>query len=270
MIFRMGNHMGTKILWVMGIVLWGAFVCLADDLTGRQIIEEQQNRHTADNEFSDVTLILVDRKGKEKHQHMVIYTLKNQAKTKSLIQYLGPANIRGVGLLTWEQGDREDDQWLYMSASRSFKRIAGGCKKNQFMGTDMAFEDLRAENLDVHEYIRRPDNTIADQKCWVIEAIPSTEMEKKLSGYGKRELWIDQSNFYPVKVDFFDPHGRHTKTATFEDVRPVKGKLYRSFKVTWDRVRQKTSTIMAYEKIDLDTPNKNGLFTQNYMKRPIR
>lgn len=269
--FRMENHMGTKILWVMGIVLWGASVCMAVDLTGRQIIEEQQRRHIADNEFSDVTLTLVDRKGKEKRQQMMIYTLKKEGKTKSLIQYLAPANIRGVGLLTWEQGeDREDDQWLYMSASRSFKRIAGGSKKNQFMGTDMSFEDLRAENLAVHEYIRRPDDTIAGQACWVIEAIPSTETEKELSGYGKRELWIDQSNYYAVKVDFYDPHDRHTKTATFEDVRPVKGQLYRSFKVTWDRVRQKTRTIMVYEKIDLDTPNKDGIFTQNYVKRPIR
>jgi len=253
------------------VLSWGITPAAAGELTGRQIIEEQQDRHGADNEMSTVGLTLIDRKGKEKHQKMVIYTAKKEGKTRSLIQYHAPANIRGVGLLTWEQGDgKDDDQWMYMSASKATKRIAGGSKKNQFMGTDMAFEDMRPENLDTHEYTLTGEEEMAGSACWKIVALPSTDREKKESGYGKRIMWVDKSSYFTLKVDFFDHHSRHIKTAVFEDVKPMGDKLFRSFKVTWNRLRQKTSTVMDYREIDLKKTHKDILFTKNYMKRPIR
>ena len=263
--------MWRRLFWIVAVLWWGISPGLAGELTGRNIIEEQQKRHTADNEFSDVAVTLLDRKGKEKHRQMVIYISKKEGKTRSLIQYLAPANIRGVGLLTWEQEkDKDDDQWLYMSASRSIKRIAGGSKKNQFMGTDMAFEDMRPENLDTHGYKLVMEESIFKRKCWKIESIPSTEKEKKDSGYGKRIMWVDQSNYFTLKAEYYDHHDRHIKTAIFEDVRHLNGQLFRSFKVTWNRIRKKTSTVMVYEKIDLDSLHKDILFTQNYMKRPVK
>ncbi len=263
--------MWRRLFWIVAVIWWGVSPVSAGELTGKNIIEEQQERHTADNEFSEVALTLLDRKGKEKHQKMVIFASKKDGKTRSLIQYLAPPNIRGVGLLTWEQGkDKDDDQWIYMSASRSVKRIAGGSKKNQFMGTDMAFEDMRPENLNTHDYTLVGEESLFNRKCWKIESTPSTKKEKKDSGYGKRVMWVDRSNYFTLKVDYYDHHDRHIKTALFEDVRSVAGRLFRSFKVTWNRIRRKTSTVMMYEKIDLDTRHKNIIFTQNYMKRPVK
>lgn len=265
------KRIGPGLICSLMVFGWMISMGWAVELTGRQIIEEQQDRHISDNEYSDVNLTLLDRKGKAKHQKMMIYAAKKEGKTRTLIQYHAPANIRGVGLLTWEQGkDKDDDQWLYMSAARSTKRIAGGSKKNQFMGTDMAYEDMRPENLDAHEYMLVGEEQIFDNKCWKIESIPTTEKEKKESGYGKRVMWVDQSNYMTLKVDYYDHHERHIKVSKFEEIRPMKGTLFRSFKVTWNRIRQKTSTIMVYEKIDLDTRHKDIVFTQNYMKRPVR
>ncbi len=53
---------------VLMVLSWGLVPAMAGDLTGRQIIEEQQDRHVADNETSKIELTLIDRKGKEKHQ----------------------------------------------------------------------------------------------------------------------------------------------------------------------------------------------------------
>ncbi len=263
--------MWIKLLWIV-LVIWGGLsVGAAGELTGKNIIEEQQNRHIIDHEFSQVNLTLVDRMGKEKHQKLVIYAVKKEGKTKTLIQYHTPAKLHGVGLLTWEQGkDKEDDQWLYLSASRSTKRIAGGSKKNQFMGTDLAFEDMRPENLDAHEYTLVGEENIFNHKCWKIQAIPATEKEKKISGYGKRIMWVDQSNYFTLKVDFYDLHDRHIKTAVFENVRNLSGQVFRSYTARWQRIRQKTTTIVTYEKIDITTSHKDIIFTKNYMKRPIK
>lgn len=267
----MEGFMWLRTLLTILILFQTAHGVAAQKISGREIIEEQQERHSSDHEFSNVSLTLVDRKGKKKSQEIMIYSMKKDGKNKTLIQYTAPAKIRGVGLLTWEQeSDKEDDQWLYMSASKSIKRIAGGSKKNQFMGTDMAFEDMRPENLDAHTYELTGEEHLFNRKCWIVESVPATEKEKKESGYGLRIMWVDQSSYFTLKVNYFDHHNRHIKTVVFEDIRKLDKQLHRSFRVTWKRIRQKTSTIMNYKKIDIQTPQKDVVFTKNYMKRPVR
>lgn len=117
------------------------------------------------------------------------------------------------------------------------------------MGTDMAFEDMRPENLDTHTYTLTGEDLVFNRKCWIIESAPASEREKKESGYGLRMMWVDQSNYYTLKVKYYDHHSRHMKTAIFEDIRQLDTKLFSSFKVTWSRIRQKTKTIMTYKKL---------------------
>ena len=242
----------------------------AEKLTGRSILEEQNKRHVSDNESGEMAMTLIDRKGKESQRKVKAYHLKKDDKSKILIQFLEPANISGTGLLTWEQTEgKEDDQWLYLPASRAVKRIAGGGKKNQFMGTDLSYEDLQFEDLDRHKYTLMGEETLSGQKCWKIEAVP-TENEKKNTGYGKRIMYVDQGNYFQLKIDYYDNSGRHIKTALFEDIRPEKGQMHRPYKVTMTRIRKKTSTIIITTKIDLETPTKDATFTQNYMKRPVK
>ncbi|MDM8541079.1 outer membrane lipoprotein-sorting protein [Desulfococcaceae bacterium HSG9] len=253
---------------VWGFSLSGA---VAEELTGRSILEEQEKRHVSDNESGEIDMTLIDRKGKESQRQMRVFHLKKDEQSKILIQFLAPANIKGTGLLTWEQGEgKEDDQWLYLPATRSVKRIAGGGKKNQFMGTDLAYEDLRFEDMDSHKYTLMGEETVAGRKCWKIESVPATEDEKKTSGYGKRVIWVGQDNYFNQKIDYYDHNGRHVKTTLFEDIRQMKGQLYRPFKVTVKRIRKKTSTILITKKIELDAPKQDVIFTQNYLKRPIK
>ncbi len=264
--------MWHRIVWVVVVALVFSFSdAVAEELTGRSILEEQERRHVSEYEFGEVAMTLIDRNGKKSQREIRVYHLERDEKSKILIQFLEPANISGTGLLTWEmEGGKEDDQWLYLPAARVVKRIAGGGKKNQFMGTDLAYEDLRLEDLDSHKYTLMGEETVSGRKCWKIEALPATEYEKKTSGYGKRIMYVDQGHYFQIKIDFFDHHDRHVKTALFEDIRQVKGQLYRPYNITVDRIRKKTSTIMIRKTVDIDTPRKDVIFTQSYMKRPVK
>ncbi len=263
--------MKFRIFLVFTLVLGFAITASAGELTGRAILEEQDRRHVSDNELGDLEMTLINRKGKESKRLTRAHHIKKDGQSKILIQFLTPANISGVGLLTWEHGEgKEDDQWLYLPAAKSVKRIAGGGKKNQFMGTDLAYEDLRFEDLDSHEYKLLGEDTVSGRKGWKIEALPSTDEEKQTSGYGKRILWVDQENYFQLKIEFYDHSDRHVKTILFEDNRQMKGLLYRSFKATVERHKKKTTTILVVKKIDVEAKNENLIFTQNYMKRPVK
>src|SRR5574341_1158535 len=142
---------------------WGLIAALAvsfpqlslagEQLTGRQIMEKQKQLHESKDEDFKQDMQLIDRNGNVSKREVANYYLKTPEKlTKTMIIFLAPADVRGTGLLTWEQKAREDDQWLYLPASGKERRIAASGKKNKFMGTDFAYEDLRPENLDTHTY----------------------------------------------------------------------------------------------------------------------
>jgi len=155
--------MWLRIVLVVVVALVFSFSdAFAGELTGRSILEEQERRHVSEYEFGEVAMTLIDRNGKESQREIRVYHLERDERSKILIQFLEPANISGTGLLTWEmEGGKEDDQWLYLPAARVVKRIAGGGKKNQFMGTDLAYEDLRVEDLDSHKYTLMGKETVS-------------------------------------------------------------------------------------------------------------
>ena len=73
-----------------------------------------------------------------------------------------PAGVEGVALLTWQVASGEDDQWISLpAAGGDLKRQASGSKRNYFMGTDFANEDLVAEDRSKYSYERSDDVTIA-------------------------------------------------------------------------------------------------------------
>jgi len=136
----------TITLLLSGVSLWGV-VSHAAEMTGKQVMEEQRRRHRLKSEQTTTRMVLKDKKGRAKQRVLRIYTFTAEDHlSKSMIKFLAPADIRNVGVLTWEQGeDRDDDQWLYLPALKKVKRITSSGKKKKFMGTDLTFEDLRPD-----------------------------------------------------------------------------------------------------------------------------
>jgi hypothetical protein len=237
--------------------------------TGLEIMKERQNRHDIESETSRSEMTLFDRKGRTKVRELAAYHKKDaQGLGKTLLKFLSPPDIRNVGLLTWEQGsDREDDQWLYLPASRRVKRITGGSKKNPFMGTDLAYEDLRAEKLDAHSYSVVREEPIDGIDCWVIEAVPATEKERRDSGYGKRLLWVRKDIYFIVRSAYYNRKGKHVKTAVFGDLVKLEGELWRSNTATFERHLTKTKTVTRNISRKVAVDLADTLFTQQALKR---
>lgn len=240
-------------------------------ITGLEIMEERERRHQKEYEESWDAMYLYDKKGNKKEERiMVTYSREDAKGDQTLIKFSEPAAIRSVGLLTWEQpSDQEDDQWLFLPATKSVKRIAGSGKKNQFMGTDLSYEDLRKENLKAHEYKLTGETKIGEQDCWIVEATPSTDKEKKDSGYSKRILYIRKDIYYTVKTEYFGRRERKEKVAEVQRLVSVGGGSYRSNIVAVMRINEGTKTITINKKREIDKELDESLFTQQGLKRPL-
>jgi len=243
----------------------------AAEMNGRQVMEEQRLRHRLKFELSTVRMILEDKKGRTRERTMKIYTFSDtDRRSKSMIKFLSPADIRNVGLLTWEQGeDRDDDQWLYLPALKKVKRITSSGKKKKFMGTDLTYEDLRPENLSTHAYRRLEDTQIDAQPCYVIEALPATDKERKTSGYGSRLLYVRKSILLTIKTEYFDKRKRKIKLTKVSEIEKITDAAWRAkVSVTTD-LKRGSSTTMKTETRNLDDTLTESAFSKGNLRRPV-
>jgi hypothetical protein len=262
-----------KTVWIIGLIaLWVFFPLLtqAADMTGRQVMDKQKEFHKVKTEIGDEIMLLVDKDGgKEKRQ------VKRSAKEvgpdlhRYLVVFLAPADINGTALLTWEQKERENDQWLYLPAQKKMQRIAKGSKKNYFMGTDFTYEDMEPEDLDNFNYtILRTENLKQDgtvSECYVIEAVPANDEKKRESGYSKRIMWIEKPHLYTLKIEFYDRRGRLQKIQTNHVMENVSGTVWRAKKTLMNHLEREHKTLTGITARQINGDVDDSVFTERYI-----
>lgn len=236
--------------------------------TGLDIMEKQRMLLRARDEQEVVVMRLVNKAGETKERRMATYLLTDSGnRSKTLMRFLSPRDIEDTGLLTWEGAQGDDDQWLYLPAAGRAKRIPSSGKKNRFMGTDFAFEDLRPENLGLHAYTLSGSETIDGKDVFVIEATPVNAREGADSGYSKRKFWIRKDTYLTVKREFYDKRDRLEKVETSRNLVKVKDTYWRANEIEMHDVQSGTKTIVLNQSRGLDTGLKDAFFTEAELTR---
>ena len=248
------------------IIIWIAVaVTVHGEMTGRQVIEEQERRHKVQSEFTLETMLLVDRSGSKRKRLIKRYS-KDIAEDleRSLLVFVEPPRVRGTALLRWEREDREDDQWLYLPSLKKLRRIAQATKKSYFMGTDFTYGDMESEEPDNHNYDVLRSDAVDGHDCYVIEAVP-IDQKKKESGYSKRRLWIRKDIFFTLKIEFYDRRGRYIKTLTNHKLGNLEGMIWRPRESLMDNHKRKHKTLIRVITEKINIPINNSVFTERYL-----
>ncbi len=237
-------------------------------LTARQIMERVDHINDGDDERNTLDMTLTNRRGQTRQRAMLGWNKRTGPDQENqLVRFEEPADVKGVGLLTWEHDDRDDDQWLYLPALRKVRRISSADQSDSFMGTDFSFEDMRSEKLEEHTYTLQREESLGDRLCWVIEAVPSTDKQKNESGYSRRVLWVDQATHLLIKGEFYDKKGNLLKTLETRDYEEVAGGLWRVNWMLMQNVQKKHQTLLVFTGREVNTGLDDSLFTERYLKR---
>ncbi len=233
----------------------------AQDLTGRQIMDEVSARHDRPYEFEIQQMTLRDKGGNEEEREVKRYARElEQGENRYLMVFHNPAGVRGVALLTWQHDTKDDDQWIYLPAQgKKAKRIAKGGRQNYFMGTDYTFEDLISESRDKFRYERLDDEELDGVAVFVVDAFPEDAGVKKETGYKYRRSWIRQDIFFIVRTEYFDKRGRYIKNQIATDLVNIEGDMWRAQRTFMDNEKRGHSTeieIIDRTFEDSDVPKK--------------
>lgn len=241
----------------------------ADGLSGRQILDQVAERHERPYEMEVQRMALISRGGGEEQREVKRYARKGEdGEYKYLVVFHAPSGIRGVALLTWQQSLGDDDQWLYMPAhGRQMRRIAKGGRRNYFMGTDYAFEDLVFEPREKFTYERLADETLDGVEHFVVKTTPSDEELQKESGYQYRQMWIRKDIFFVTRTDYYDRRGRFLKRQTNEDLVQVDdGKTWRANRSVMDNESTGRQTVIEVLERDFaESAVPEEIFTQRFV-----
>jgi hypothetical protein len=228
----------------------------------REIMAEAQRRTEAKSQHYEGMLQVVDAKGRISDKRWTFDRLGAHGRSKSVLRFVAPAEVKGVALLIVNYPDRASDQWMWTPAIQRERRIAFQDRSTRFFGTDFSFEDLEERDVDQHDYSLVGDDAIDGVACWKIESRPR---KTKSSQYTKSYVWVRKDNYAFQYIENYtkDQLVRRLKYSRIEKVQNI----WTARVLEMTDLKRNSRTVLTFEKLQYDVPMKDEDFTLQALRR---
>ena len=252
------------------------------DLSAREIMEkvDEESRKSTESAFTRMKLTTCKygkRDGKVKCAEKArvklvesaqINTGEDNKDSKSIAIILEPASEKGIGMLSYSYDDsnRDNETWLYLSALGKVKRISVRNSDDEetesasIFGTEMTTEDQETGKLDDYTYELLDQGTFRGREVVVIESTPKPHRLSK-SSYGKTQNWIDTERFISLKVQMFDKYNNPIKKLEVGKVEKINN-VWMGRSLTFFNTVSNRLTNMKLEAINFDMDINEDFLTQ--------
>ena len=252
------------------------------DLNAREIMEkvDEESRKSSDSAFTRMKLttckyglsggkVKCAEKARVKLvESAQINTGKDNKDSKSIAIILEPSSEKGIGMLSYsyDDSDRDNETWLYLSALGKVKRISVRNSDDEetesasIFGTEMTTEDQETGKLDDYTYELLGQGEFRGREVAVIESIPKPHRLSK-SSYGKTQSWIDTERFITLKVKMFDKYNNPIKKLEVGKVEKIND-VWMGRSLTFFNTVSNRLTNMKLEAINFDMEIKEDFLTQ--------
>jgi hypothetical protein len=228
----------------------------------RQIVEEAQKRGRSESQRYEGLLQTFEAAGKTSEKRWIYERLGSHGRSKVIIRFTAPPEVRGVALLIVNHPDRASDQWMWTPALERDRRIALQDRSTRFFGTDFSFEDLEERDVDQYDYQLLGDETVDDAVCWKIQ---STPRQSRSSQYSRSIGWIRKDNYAWARVDSYVSDDV-VRRLEHRDIRNVQG-IWTAHENTMTDLRRGSITRLALDKIEYNVPLREEDFTLEALRR---
>jgi outer membrane lipoprotein-sorting protein len=196
-------------------------------------------------------MILTDKNGKIKEREALI---QQKGTDKKFYRYTKPEKQVGTSTLTLPG----DVMWLFMPAFDEPTKITLLAKSGSFSGTDFSYEDMSSET-----YSKRYVPTLLesdDTENYMLNLVPKSKKSK----YSKIVLTLNKTNFYPVKMEYYDSRNNHFKTSTYKYTK--EDNYWYAQEIMMTDLRKKHSTKIVMNNIKFDQGLSDDIFTVENMQ----
>ena len=255
----------TSVLVALIIATGFTSQLMAQELTGREIVEKVYNLPSGDDQTSNLTMTLINKSGKERVRIIKQFTKDMGEMEKSIMFFQSPADVKNTSFMSWTyDSDKSDDQWIYLPTLKKTKRISSDSKSDYFMGSDFTYDDLGDRKIDddTHQLLR--EEAIDGIDYYVVESISKDEDYM----YSRTITWIRKDNFIGLKKEFYDEDEDLLKTLKIKKFEEISGFLVIT-NSEMHNVQKDHKTIMVLSDIEINTGISDSKFTERMMMRGL-
>lgn len=247
--------MSNRLAAVLALIL--VYVSpLSAQTDARAIVQEAQRRAESKSQRYEGLLQVLDNKGKVADKRWLFMRLGSHGRSKAVLRFVAPAEVKGVALLIVNHPERASDQWMWTPALQRERRIALQDRSTRFFGTDFSFEDLEERDVNQYNYRLIGEETVDGVPCWRVESTPS---QKKISQYTKADVWIRKDNYTFAQVESY-VKAEVVRRLKYSDVVQVQG-IWTARRLEMVDLRRKSRTILTLDKLEYNIPLKDEDFT---------
>ena len=212
-----------------------------------------------------VTLRTVDRTGAARDSEATIYWQKFGEKSKALIRFNAPPDLRGSALLLLEQDERVD-MFMYLPELRRVRRVSKHSVAGSMFGTDFTYEDFeRLQGLgEDGELQRLPDAEVDGRKVFVLEGRPSRGEQ---SAYERSISFVDQESCIPIRTELYEKGERLRKLLVIPAEEITReGEIWVPRHVLVKDLVNETRTELLVDEIELNKKFSRKLFSESALE----
>ena len=229
-------------------------------INGTELAEKIDQRKTPIDSKVDLIMKLTNKKGKSRESSLRSI-LKNDGE-KQIMWFLSPAEDKGVAFLKIEHDNKDDEMKIWLPAFGRVKRIAARKRSDNFMGSDMSYEDMSSRQLNEYIFKNIGDNFYDSTLCHLLESTPKKNIKTE---YSRHLTWIHPDLFLPLKEESYDKNGNLLKEKYYNYHHINNYDVLSEIHVI--NVQTNHSTNLKFENIELDTGIKDKIFHEMYLKR---
>ena len=227
----------------------------------RQIVEESQRRGRSNSQRYEGTLEVIDANGK------VPKSLADPAprllrRSKAVIRFTAPAEVKGVALLVVNHPDRSSDQWMWTPAIERDRRIALQDRSTRFFGTDFSFEDLEERDVDQYDYRFAGEEPSTARPAG---ASNRGRRQSKISQYTLSLVWIRKDNYVSAQYENYIKD-KLVRRLQHRDIQNIQG-IWTARVLEMTDLRRNSRTVLRLEKLEYNVPLKDDDFTLQALRR---
>ncbi len=228
----------------------------------RDIVAEHQRRSEARSQHYEGRLQVIDARGRIVDKRWTFDRLGSHGRSKAVLRFLDPPEVRGVALLIVNHPDRASDQWMWTPALQRERRIALQDRSTRFFGTDFSFEDLEERDVDQYEYRLLGEEIVEGTSCWKIEARPGP---RRISQYTSSILWIRKDTYAFVRIENYLKQ-ELVRRLNYRQIENVQG-IWTARVLEMTDFRRKSRTILTLDRLAYNVPMREEDFTLEALRR---
>ncbi|MFN0120998.1 MAG: outer membrane lipoprotein-sorting protein [Blastocatellia bacterium] len=231
----------------------------------RQIMDAVYKQDNSRDTTWRASMETTGKNGTVRKKKFIFQKLGTLGNSKTLARFTDPAEVRGVGLLSWNQGGAADRQWMYTPAINRTRRIAPQERGRKFLGTDFSNEDMAERVLDDFTYKLVSDSETMDgRKVYKIEARP---VSPDRSQYSQIYMWVAQDIPVTLYAQMYDDKGTRVREYHATQLEKISG-VWVARRLEISTPSENTRTVMILDEVKFNTSLKEDQFTQQALEKP--